>query len=290
MKLELQRSTKVLLSTSAAGVLLLAAAAPALGHQSNSRAGANVDSEVNVDSSSSSRGGLLNLFSDFNASLDALNGSGDSGDVSIDTHSGRRVTVRVETEGVSPNLPHAQHIHIGGRNECPTRGDDQDNDGFISTAEGQPAYGPVAVTLTTKGDVSADSALAVSRFPVADQNGEIDYERTFTLPEGVDANDLRNGVVVQHGISAIFGDALAFDGDRPASLDDSLPFEAVVPASCGELSQGLLSGGLNLNLGSDSRSDSSSDSRSDSSSDGLLGSDSDSNSRSNSSGGGLLGL
>ena len=48
---------------------------------------------------------------------------------------------------------------------------DGDRDGFISVAEGVPFYGSIAQSLTTDGDTSPSSALALDRYPVADDDG-----------------------------------------------------------------------------------------------------------------------
>lgn len=167
-----------------------------------------------------------------NADLSALNDSGASGTATVEIN-GNQITVTVETDGVS-NQPHAQHIHIGGKNECPDESLSGDDD-LITTAEGAPAYGGVQVSLTTDGDVSAESALAVPRFPVAEDNS-YEYERTFELPSGVTESDIENGVIVVHGISELFGDENAYDGDEKSSLDPSLPLEATIPSACGALS------------------------------------------------------
>jgi len=132
-------------------------------------------------------------------------------------------------------LPHAQHLHIGGENQCPSPSADTNNDGFISVAEGAPNYGGIKISLTESGDVSPSSGLALDRFPVANANGEVNYERTFTLPENVTAEDLRNAVVVQHGISELFDDTAMYDGEKRSSINQDVPFEATVPAACGEL-------------------------------------------------------
>ena len=172
----------------------------------------------------------------FSAQLSPLNRSGDSGSASVSV-SGNRVTVRVETNGVSANAPHAQHIHIGGSNTCPpasAAGQNEPRD-LIDTAEGQPSYGEVRVSLTTEGGTGADSALAVERFPTADAGGRYVYTRTFDLPSGVTVGDVRRGVVVVHGISELFGDPAAYDGDPRSSLSPDLPLEATIPALCGKL-------------------------------------------------------
>ncbi len=170
------------------------------------------------------------------ADLRPLNDSGSSGTATVQVR-GNSVTVSVQSRGISPGLPHAQHIHIGGQNVCPPAsaagGSEPMN--LIDTAEGQPSYGEVKVSLTTEGGVGADSALAVERFPAATNGGTVNYQRTFDLPAGVSAADVRNGVIVQHGISELFGDQAAYDGDPKSSLNPELPLEATIPTNCGKL-------------------------------------------------------
>jgi hypothetical protein len=172
----------------------------------------------------------------FQTELDSLNGSDVSGTATIEATSDGMVTVSLETTGFVGGNPHAAHLHIGGNNECPGE-DVAGEDGLISTAEGIPAYGEVQVSLTTEGDVGADSALAVERFPVAAEDGSVTYERTFELPSGVTAEDLSNAVVVQHGFASLGGDEMAFDGEAQSSLDPSLPLEATIPVACGPLEE-----------------------------------------------------
>lgn len=184
--------------------------------------------------------------------LTELNKSGDSGTASvvIQKVDGKELTVKVNVTGASPGLPHAQHLHIGGENTCPVGQEfDKDKDGFLNTAEGQPAYGPVKVSLTTSGDVSDKSALAVDRFPTASADGTIEYERTFTLPEGVSVEDVTKAVVVSHGISEMFDDKAKYDGQAKSSLDDKLPLEATAPASCGAVTVAP-TGGVGAGVGS----------------------------------------
>ncbi len=169
----------------------------------------------------------------YTTTLNTLNGSGAGGTATV-TVNGNQATVDIQSAGLAAGAPHAQHIHIGGQGVCPTAAADTDGTGTISTAEGQPAYGPVQVSLTTTGDVSAESALAVDRFPVANADGTLSYSRTFTLPAGVTAADLEGGSIVQHGID--FNGNGEYDMSAGvSSLDPSLPFEATVPAVCGEL-------------------------------------------------------
>jgi hypothetical protein len=167
----------------------------------------------------------------FTAQLAMLNDSGGTGTATA-TLVGDQLTVKIHSTGLTPNQPHAQHLHIGGTHTCPVAAADTNGDGLISTVEGQPSYGPIMVSLTTTGDVTANSGLAVDRFPKADANGVLDYERTFTLPAGVTADDVAQSVVVQHGVDV--NKSGAYDGTAKSELDPSLPLEATLPADCGK--------------------------------------------------------
>lgn len=156
----------------------------------------------------------------YTTTLGTLNGSGASGEVTVEV-TGSQATVTVNSQGLTPHQPHAQHIHIGGQNVCPPPSADTDGSGTISVAEGLPFYGDIQVSLTTQGDVSADSARGG---PPADGR----RERQPQL--------LANGVIVQHGID-LNGHG-EYDASAGQSLVDSLLlFEGTVPAACGELAQ-----------------------------------------------------
>jgi hypothetical protein len=171
----------------------------------------------------------------YKADLTSLNNSGATG-TSYVAVEGNQVTVLIQSTGLSPNLPHAQHIHIGGTHMCPTLGADANHDGLISTSEGMDSYGDALIGLTTTGDVSVNSELAVNRYPNANPDGTLTYLRTFTLPAGVSAADVANGVVVQHGDSSIFGDVTMYDGSaKDIEVSPTLPLEATIPADCAKL-------------------------------------------------------
>jgi hypothetical protein len=165
-----------------------------------------------------------------------VGGSHVRGHVFIDVD-GSKVKVRVVAHNLAPNLVHAQHIHGVGSMECPSKSDRNDM-GFISTSDGLPAYGGIQVSLTTRGDTSAASGLAVNRFPVADAHGDLRYERTFTIgknfPAAV-ARNLKDFQVVVHGIDANHNHMYDFNSLGISDLDPSLPQEATIPASCGTL-------------------------------------------------------
>lgn len=87
------------------------------------------------------------------------------------------------------------------------------------------------MSLTTGGDTSPESGLAVDRFPTA-PNGFVRYSRAVTVDDEVAANiRTGNAVLVQHGID-IDGRG-AYDGDAPSSLGPSPSLEATTPAACG---------------------------------------------------------
>ncbi len=169
----------------------------------------------------------------YRANLSSLNGSGATGQATLLLR-GQRLTIITTSQGLAPRLPHAQHIHgvIGGKNACPTRAADTNGDGLISTAEGVPAYGPIDVSLTTRGDTSPSSGLAVNRFPVAFGSGTVVYKRTFTVSKKV-ARNLGNLHIVQHGVD--LNNSGKYDGRARSSIDPSLPLEATIPADCGQI-------------------------------------------------------
>lgn len=186
----------------------------------------------------------------FQADLQMLNDSNASGTATL-TVEGDQLTVEIRSEGLTPEQPHAQHIHGDLPDEeivseCPSASADADGDGLINTAEGQPAYGMVLTSLTTEGDVGPDSGLAVERFPVADADGSLTYSRTFTVNPELDLADLADYAVVQHGMD--LDDSGAYDGDAESSLDPSLPLEATIPANCGAI-DAMPAGGVDTGAG-----------------------------------------
>ncbi len=166
------------------------------------------------------------------ATLDELNDSGASGTATV-TVTGNRVDVTVSGSGMLADNPHAQHIHFDeqARHECPTMAEDANDDGRLDTTEGAPAYGAVAASLTTKGDTSADSVLAVNRFPTA-PGGSLEYNRSFQVSSEV-AQAIMAGeaAVVVHGLD--YNGSGKYDGKAKSDLDPSLPAEATDPALCG---------------------------------------------------------
>ena len=166
----------------------------------------------------------------------ALNGVEASGTAMVSVN-GTRIDVTMAASGLLADNPHAAHIHFGAdaRHECPAASDDTEGDGTINTSDGEPAYGPIVVSLTKTGDTSPDSGLAVDRFGTA-PGGELSYERgSIKVAEDV-ASAIVDGqaAVVVHGVD--HNDNGEYDGETMSDLDESLPTEATDPAICGVLS------------------------------------------------------
>ncbi|OEV29294.1 hypothetical protein AN219_17195 [Streptomyces nanshensis] len=165
--------------------------------------------------------------------IEQLNDSGATGTALVSVK-GTELTVKVEAEGLVPGQPHAQHLHgstDGHDFHCPDASADKNGDGVVSTAEGLPSYGDINISLTTKGDTSKDSGLAVDRMPKADSNGKLTYSRTIDVSHKV-AHHIKDLHIVQHGIDT--NDNGKYDFNKGKSeLDPKLPQEATAPADCG---------------------------------------------------------
>ena len=169
----------------------------------------------------------------FQADLAPLNNSGASGTANLALE-GDQLTTDIASEGLAPGLPHAQHIHglEQAMSECPTILNDQNGDNLVNTTEGEPSYGPILTSLTTEGDTSPESGLAVDRFPVANEDGTLTYNRTFGVPANV-ADRLEDFAIVQHGVDLNGNGVYDEEAAGPSDLDPSLPQEATIPANCG---------------------------------------------------------
>lgn len=174
--------------------------------------------------------------------LTDVNHTGATGSASITVDDAGNLTVVVNAKGLAPYLPHAQHLH-GSMDtmttHCPATGD-KDGDGFISVEEGVPMYGDVFVSLTTTGDTTFTSALAINRMPKADAQGNLSYRRTIAatdLPPNTAAH-LKDLHIVQHGIDANHNGRYDLAGLGESSFARSLgvpniPEEETDPATCG---------------------------------------------------------
>jgi hypothetical protein len=231
----MNRTSQAILGTTAIGLLAAASlgAGPAIADHSPSGKGAKKAVSLSAE-------------------LTALNGSGASGTATATVRNQKILHIEVQASGLTPDAPHAQHIHYGDQalNECPTLAQDENNDGRINTVEGIPAYGPVVVSLTTSGDTTPESFLAVGRFPVS-VDGQLNYSRSdieFTDVAGTGynggggtamqiADSVREGegVVVIHGIDYDNNGMYSFSEEGASELNSSLPAEATDPTVCGVL-------------------------------------------------------
>jgi hypothetical protein len=179
------------------------------------------------------------------AKLMPLNDSGVHGTAAV-RHGATHINAMVDVKGAAAGLPHAQHIHFGQQaaHECPTVRLDANRDFRLNTAEGVPAYGPVAVAFTTRGNTSHTSTLAVDRMPVATASGAYSYYRTgirLVASATESAMDIRNGiakgqgVVVVHGIDYNGNGQYDMAGAGASELNPALPAEATDPVACGVL-------------------------------------------------------
>jgi hypothetical protein len=162
-------------------------------------------------------------------------GSDVSGEAKI-VRRGDDVRVYIDGDRLSPGLPHAMHIHGKDHREvahCPgaNHRDDLVDDGLIETVEGLKDYGGIQVSLTTSGDTSPQSGLALDRFAIAESDGDLDYSRSFSVPTDV-ARHLKDKHIVIHG-SDLDGDGQY--GGRTTAL--GAPLEAELPVACGDLSR-----------------------------------------------------
>ena len=175
-----------------------------------------------------------------------LNHSNATGDATLTAMDNGDLKVSIRSSGLVPNSPHAQHLHgstMGMDFHCPDMSADKNHNGYVSTEEGMPIYGDIFISLTTKGDVSPASGLAIDRMPMADARGNLRYDRTIPgadLPPGTIAH-LKDLHIVQHGIDANGNHKydLAALGESTLAKSagiNGIPEVATDPALCGMVS------------------------------------------------------
>lgn len=148
---------------------------------------------------------------------------------------GQTLSVLLKARGLSPNLPHAIHIHGNDHPElsrCPgaERRAGGVSDALIETVDGLADYGPILTSFTTSADTSPASGLALDRMPIAAPNEKLTYRRALEVPSEV-AEHLDEKHIVVHGHD-IDGDG----GYDPAPITAlGAPLEAELPVACGEI-------------------------------------------------------
>jgi hypothetical protein len=189
------------------------------------------------------------------ANLTELNRSGATGTATATVKNQKIETISVNATGLKPDAAHAIHIHYGdqARNECPTMAEAKqvrfDGSPRLNTVDGLDAYGPIVVSLTTTGDTTPASGLALDRFPVS-KGGVLSYSRDkieFTDVAGTGyegtgtakqiADSIRDGegVLVIHGNDYQPNGMYDFAAAGKSELDDRFPAEGTDPTSCGVL-------------------------------------------------------
>ncbi len=143
--------------------------------------------------------------------------------------------VFVKAAGLSPNLPHAMHIHGKDAPElaqCPgaNRRVGGVSNQLIETVDGLADYGPIQVSFTTRGDTTPASGLALDRFKLAEHNGALSYKRTLQIPADV-ASRLDAKHIVIHGNDINHNGV--YDPAPITAL--GAPLEAELPVACGEI-------------------------------------------------------
>jgi hypothetical protein len=154
-------------------------------------------------------------------SPDAVAGSGEL----WVTLNGNSAKFTLQVSGLLANSAHAADIYLG-QGQCPAVAASSGGAGqSVSPVDPTPLLGTVSASLTTTGDTSASSALALTRFPA---EGAYTYSRTFDVDPAV-TTALRNGTAlfVIHGV----------DGNDNGKYDETVggavSSEASHPALCG---------------------------------------------------------
>src|ERR671912_2055164 len=180
------------------------------------------------------------------AKLVEQNNSGAHGTATLTALDNGGLKVEIHTEGLVPGVFHPQHIHgsaHGGHFACPDlKKNDKDGDGVLQNEEATGEYGTIFFPLTTTGGATATpkDALDAKRMPVADAEGTIDYERTFSpdmVPDGL-LDHLSTMHVVQHGMDANDNGKYDLDALGESTFAKNLgkagvPEEVTNPVICG---------------------------------------------------------
>lgn len=192
------------------------------------------------------------------ADIDPLNKSNADGTAEF-VKKGKQLTVTINANGLEPGL-HPQHIHgqEKANAECPTDGDDINNDGFISVLEGAPAYGPIKLNLTSPqtafGTPPTPALFAPfagtadnNNFPTAGADGKLHFVQTYTFDNSDVAQaafksltPLKDQHFVLHGGTAPLGvDADAFaalGAPRPEGFNpNGRSYDVLLPVGCGQI-------------------------------------------------------
>jgi hypothetical protein len=172
--------------------------------------------------------------------LAPVNDSGATGTAILTVTDDGGMRVKVTARGLVPGVAHALHVHgdVTGRadHRCPGPDRDANGDGIVNTLEGSDDVAGIFLNLTTRGNASPKGAGDVSRMPVADAGGRLDYERSLPpsqVPAGI-VKFVRNMHVVMHGID-VNGNDRYDDEAGPSELNPAATLEETSPANCGRV-------------------------------------------------------
>ena len=198
--------------------------------------------------------GAADTGSSYQATLTPLNNQHASGTLMLQLN-GSSATITEHVTGLAATFmgqpyPHVQHIHGLAQGQCPTASADQNGDGVVNTAEGQPAYGGIQTTLSVSGDTSPSAATNIK---IAPSGGSFDYSRTIELSaDAMKAIQGGTAVIVVHGLDPSLISQQA--QNEKSELVPSLPLAATSPALCGKLvaaqTSGIPNGSANTGGGS----------------------------------------
>ncbi len=191
---------------------------------------------------------LLNLVQAdkfFFAELDPLNNAGFEGKAvegaALLALNGDQLTVITVATGVEPGQVHPQHIHgfeDGREGNIPDISLDDDRDGIVETEEGQDAYGPILLDLTSPPGSGlsgfptpeGDSFVFVETYDLSDPSSKPMGDLVLETEAGADV-PLTNRVIVLHGETLLEG-----QGEGTGFSADGTPgYKPLIPIASGEI-------------------------------------------------------
>jgi len=192
----------------------------------------------------------------YHAQLEPLSNSGVRGTTDLSL-TDNKLTVSIQASGLEPGQVHMQHIHglltDGGKALCPTAAQDTNNDGFISLLEGATTYGVIKLNFTSPQTAFGPNDTMVNGtkvfapfagmpnmndFPVADANGNVNFNETYTFdmsnPSAVAAYNsiktLSNQEIVLHGATVPQNIDTVGGSTTPA-------YDPLFPVACADITQ-----------------------------------------------------
>lgn len=169
----------------------------------------------------------------YRATLAPLNDSGVSGTATftisdegdLELTDDDELQVSVTASGLDDTV-HPQHIHAEA--ECPAPSADDNGDGFVDIAEGNPAYGAILAPLDGQ---LLDAEAQAGTFP---EGASISYSQEVDYDDFLDAYDLDDDALDLGGRTVVLHGTTRDLPDTVASMP-GLPNETTLPVACGEI-------------------------------------------------------